>query len=74
MLPRIKRVLADWLASGARGIGQIEIQAQGSGFNLCHVDGTLVMGDHYRSEVTIRITAWDNAHVPVHAFHRLRHQ
>jgi sirohydrochlorin cobaltochelatase len=38
MLPRIKRVLADWLASGARGIGQIEIQAQGSGFNLCHVD------------------------------------
>jgi sirohydrochlorin cobaltochelatase len=38
MLPRIRRVLTDWLASGARGIGQIEIQTQGSGFALCHLD------------------------------------
>ena len=38
MLPRARRALADWLASGARGIGQIEIRAQGSGFSLCHAD------------------------------------
>lgn len=36
MLPRVRRVLAEWLASGARGIGQIEIRPQGSGFSLCH--------------------------------------
>jgi hypothetical protein len=42
-------------------------------FDLCHVDRTLVMGDHHRSEVTIRITARDNPHVPMHVFHRLHH-
>ena len=43
-------------------------------FDLCHVDSTLVMGDHHRSEVTIRITARDNAHISVHVFHGLHHQ
>jgi hypothetical protein len=42
-------------------------------FDLCHVNSTLVMGDHHRSEVTIRITARDNAHVPVHVFYGLHH-
>jgi len=36
MLPRIRRVLADWLAAGARGIGQIEIRQNGQGFILTH--------------------------------------
>jgi len=38
MLPRIRRVLADWLAAGARGIGQIEIGRNDSAFILCHRD------------------------------------
>lgn len=38
MSPRIRRVLADWLAAGARGIGQIEIRQNGPGFALCHRD------------------------------------
>jgi sirohydrochlorin cobaltochelatase len=38
MLPRIERVLAEWIAAGARGIGQIQIlQAEGA-FSLCHRD------------------------------------
>ena len=36
MLPRIERVLTDWLASGARGIGQIEIRQDHPGFTLFH--------------------------------------
>ena len=38
MSPRIRRVLADWLAAGVRGIGQIEIRQNGPGFALCHRD------------------------------------
>ena len=38
MLPRIERVLKEWLASGARGIGQISIVQSGAGFVLCHRD------------------------------------
>src|SRR5689334_8218062 len=40
MLPRISRALADWISAGARGIGQIEIQRDGAGFVLCHLDDT----------------------------------
>ena len=36
MLPRIERVLSEWLASGARGIGQVLIVKTDSGFVLCH--------------------------------------
>ena len=36
MSPRIRRVLEDWLAAGARGIGQIEIQRNQTGFVLVH--------------------------------------
>ncbi len=36
MLPRIERVLSDWLAAGATGIGQIETKKAGDGFALCH--------------------------------------
>jgi sirohydrochlorin cobaltochelatase len=36
MLPRVRRVLTEWLASGARGIGQIEIRQSEGGFTLCH--------------------------------------
>lgn len=36
MLPRIRRVLHDWIGSGARGIGQILIAECGEGFTLCH--------------------------------------
>ena len=36
MLPRIERVLSEWLASGARGIGQILIVKTDTGFALCH--------------------------------------
>ena len=38
MLPRIRRVLAEWLAAGAGGIGQIEIRQSGGGFTLSHRD------------------------------------
>ena len=38
MLPRIRRVLTEWLAAGACGIGQIEIRQSGSGFILSHRD------------------------------------
>jgi len=38
MLPRIKRVLTDWLAAGARGIGQIEIRREDPEFALFHRD------------------------------------
>ena len=36
MPPRIERVLGEWLASGARGIGQVLIVQNGDGFALCH--------------------------------------
>ncbi len=36
MLPRVERVLGEWLASGARGIGQVLIVRQDEGFALCH--------------------------------------
>lgn len=36
MLPRIRRGLTDWLASGAHGIGQIEIRSHEGGFALFH--------------------------------------
>ncbi len=36
MIPRIERVLREWLASGVRGIGQIEIRQGGAGFTLSH--------------------------------------
>jgi len=38
MLPRIRRVLTNWLASGTRGIGQIEIKRNDAGFALSHRD------------------------------------
>ncbi len=36
MPPRVERVLSEWLASGARGIGQVLIVRRGVGFMLCH--------------------------------------
>ncbi len=36
MPPRIERVLGEWLASGARGIGEILIAKNGNGYALCH--------------------------------------
>lgn len=36
MPPPVERVLAEWLAAGARGIGQILIRKEGDGFLLCH--------------------------------------
>ena len=38
MPPRIRRVLSDWLAAGARGIGQIEIRRTDAGFAVSHRD------------------------------------
>lgn len=35
---RIERVLGEWLASGARGIGQVLIVKEGGGYVLCHRD------------------------------------
>src|SRR5712691_8134792 len=35
---RIERVLGEWLASGARGIGQVLIVKHGNGFALSHRD------------------------------------
>ena len=36
MQPLVRRVLTEWLAAGARGIGQIEIRQGAGGFVLCH--------------------------------------
>lgn len=36
MLPQVERVLGEWLASGARGIGQVLIEKAGDGYALCH--------------------------------------
>jgi sirohydrochlorin cobaltochelatase len=36
MLPRLERVLGEWLASGARGIGQVLVVRAGAGFVLSH--------------------------------------
>ncbi len=36
MPPRIERVLGEWLASGARGFGQVLIKQNGAGYALCH--------------------------------------
>ena len=36
MPPRIERVLGEWLASGARGLGQVLIFKDRDGFALCH--------------------------------------
>ncbi|HEX3817378.1 MAG TPA: DR2241 family protein [Chthoniobacterales bacterium] len=36
MAPPAERVLGEWLAAGARGIGQILIQRRDEGFALCH--------------------------------------
>ncbi|HEX4668243.1 MAG TPA: DR2241 family protein [Chthoniobacterales bacterium] len=36
MLPRVSGVLTEWLASGARGMGQIEIRQGEGGFALSH--------------------------------------
>ena len=41
MLPRIRRVLSDWIAAGARGIGQIELRQEGAGFRLTHLDDVM---------------------------------
>ena len=38
MLLRVEQVLGEWLASGARGIGQVLIVKSGDGFALCHRD------------------------------------
>jgi sirohydrochlorin cobaltochelatase len=38
MLPRIRRVLEEWLAAGASGIGQIGIRQNDFGFALSHRD------------------------------------
>ncbi|MBA3961826.1 MAG: hypothetical protein H0X40_07995 [Chthoniobacterales bacterium] len=38
MPPPIERVLSDWIASGARGIGQILIAEREGEFTLCHRD------------------------------------
>ena len=62
MLPRARRALADWLAAGARGIGQIEILAHGRGFILCHADdATRDDLDLYRSpEDAIELAKFDD--------------
>lgn len=36
MPPPTERVLGEWLASGARGVGQVMIVKNGDGFALCH--------------------------------------
>ncbi len=63
MLPRARRVLADWLAAGARGMGQIEIRVQGSGFSLRHrEDSSCDDLPRYRSaEDAIELAKFDDA-------------
>ncbi len=47
MLPRVRRVLAEWLAAGARSIGQVEIRQNENGFALFHRE------DAARDDLTI---------------------
>jgi sirohydrochlorin cobaltochelatase len=77
MLPRVERVLADWLAAGARGIGQIEIQAQGEGFILTHREDAARAGlRKYRSpNDAVDLAKYDDAgnYRPLKTAPNLRH-
>ena len=62
MLPRIERVLSDWLAAGARGIGQIDIHSDGPRFCLCHEDdvGRSGLQVHSSPQEAIELAKFDN--------------
>jgi sirohydrochlorin cobaltochelatase len=77
MPPRIERVLGDWLASGARGIGQILIRKQGDGFVLCHRDdeATSELQTFHSPDDAVEIARLDDAgeYRPLKTAPNLRH-
>jgi sirohydrochlorin cobaltochelatase len=77
MLPRVERVLSEWLASGARGIGQILVVQTGAGFVLCHrEDEPGAGGEIFRSpNDAIEIARLDDAgqYRPLKTAPNLRH-
>ena len=77
MLPRTRRVLADWLESGARRIGQIEICPHRSGFVLRHTDDAAAAElQPYRSpEDAIELANYDDSgnYSPLKTAPHLRH-
>lgn len=62
MLPRIERVLSDWLAAGARGIGQIDIQSNGASFCLRHEEdvGRSDLQVHSSPQEAIELAKFDD--------------
>jgi sirohydrochlorin cobaltochelatase len=77
MPPRIERVLGDWLASGALGIGQILILKQGDGFVLCHRqdEATSELDRFHSPDDAIEIARLDDAgeYRPLKTAPNLRH-
>ncbi len=77
MPPRTRRVLSDWIAAGARGIGQIEIRQNGSGFALLHHEDTAREDlEIYRSpNDAIELAKYDDAgeYRPLRTAPNLRH-
>ena len=77
MLPRVRRVLADWLASGARGIGQIAIESQAAGFALRHYEdvGRDQLKTYRSADAAIELAKFDDAgnYRPLKTAPNLRH-
>ncbi len=77
MPPPIERVLGEWLASGARGIGQILIAQEEGAFLLCHRDDA-AREDLVRHELpddAVEIARFDDAgkYRPLKTAPNLRH-
>jgi sirohydrochlorin cobaltochelatase len=77
MPPRVERVLSEWLASDARGIGQVLIVRQDDRFVLCHREdeaGTELTAFHSPNDA-VEIARFDDAgqYRPLKTAPNLRH-
>ena len=77
MLPRARRVLADWLAAAARGMGQIEIRQIGLSFILNHREDASRenLEVHYSPNDAIELAKYDDEgnYRPLKTAPNLRH-
>lgn len=75
--PPIERVLGEWLASGARGIGQILITREADAFILCHRDdaGREDLATHFGPKDASEIARFDDEekYRPLKTAPNLRH-
>jgi sirohydrochlorin cobaltochelatase len=77
MLPRVRRVLSEWIAAGARGIGQIEIRSEAAGFCLTHLDDAARddLELHCSPDDAVKLAKFDDAgnYRPLKTAPNLRH-